>query len=347
MLRTKVTSLKGNTVTLKQIAEKVGVSAAAVSKALSDRSDIAPKTRARIKKIAQQMGYSVNVAARTLATNRTMTLGVIVPFPRNPTVVERLRGIQASALEAGYLTSMSFHDGVPEDERKQIRLMANRVDGLIITPVSQTKELADVLTMCNVPVVCMSEPLQCLETDYVGDDDRLGGRFLGEHLLQTGRSRFAYFGETIWTPSDKGLLEGLREVLSDSASKLAFLREHTTWDNFTREQTLRNIQRILTCEARPDAILSFCDQTSLWIFQELVHRGFRVPQDVAICGYDNNEHLEYVSVPLTSVAQPNYEIGSQSVCLLLDRLRDKNTDYPFRKVIYSPELIVRQSTAVS
>lgn len=344
----KTTRVKGKwAITLTDIAREAGVSAAAVSKALSDQSDIAPKTRARIKKIAQQMGYSVNVAARTLATKRTMTLGVIVPFPRNPTVVDRLRGIQASALEAGYLTSMSFHDGVPEDERKQIRLMANRVDGLIITPISQTKDLADVLTMCKVPVVCMSEPLECLETDYVGDDDRLGGRFLGEHLLQTGRSRFAYFGETTLTPSDKGLLEGIREALSGSSQKLAFLREHTTWDNFTREQTFRNLQGILAGETRPDAILSFCDQTSLWIFQELVQRGMRVPEDVAICGYDNNEHLEYISVPLTSVAQPNYEIGSQAVCLLLDRLRDKDTDYPFRKVIYSPQLIVRQSTIAS
>ena len=342
--RIKLNKLGRVSITLAQIAERAGVSAAAVSKALNNRSDIAPKTRIQIKKIARQMGYSVNLAARTLATNRTMTLGVIVPFPKNPTVVDRLRGIQAAALEEGYLTSMSFHDGIHEDELKQVRLMVNRVDGMIITPVSQTKDLTNMLKMSNMPVVCMSERLEGCEMDFVGDDDKLGGQLVAEHLVKMGYKRLAYFGEFKSTPSDRLILDGVREVLNKSGRKLPFLNDSIIWNNMTRENTIQNLGRILDSGIIPDAIISWSDQTSLWIIGELFSRGYRIPEDIAVSGYDNNEISEYAKVSLTSVAQPNYEIGSQAVRLLLERLQNNQIGPPFRKVVYSPELIIRKST---
>ncbi|NLW86564.1 MAG: LacI family transcriptional regulator [Planctomycetes bacterium] len=346
MLKPSTTKLNGRRpVTLQQIAEKADVSPAAVSKALSGRPDIAPRTRARIKKIAQEMGYTVNIAARTLAMNRTMTLGVIVPFPKNPTVVDRLRGIQAAALEKDYLTIMSFHDGQHADELKQIGLMTKRVDGLIISPVSQTQDVAVALERLNVPVVCMSEPLLGVETDFVGGDERMGGRLLAEHLVRQGCQRLAYFGAFISVYSDQAVLQGIRDVLSDSPRKLAFLGENTTWENTTREQTVKNLNKVLEGESKPDAILSFCDQTSFWIYRELAARGCKVPQDIALCGYDNNEISDIAAIPLTSVSQPNYEVGRQAGRLLIERLSDVKAGSACRRVVYSPELIARMSTA--
>ena len=329
-------------VTLADIAKKARVSAAAVSKALNNRSDISAATRKRIKRIAAQMGYVTNVAARTLSMNRTQTLGVVMPFPHIPTVTDRLRGIQAAALEHTYLTSVALHDGRAEDEMKQIQMLLGRVDGLIITPANQTEEIAHYLKAAHVPAVALSEPLIKLQTDFIGDDDREGGTLAARHLLKANRFPFAYLGEAPGTPSDMAILQGVEDVLSENGKHLA--ERMIRWGNVEKQGTWENIDALLALPQRPQAVFAFSDLTAMWALQRLEAKGLHVPNDVGLIGYDNTLFAELARVPLTSIAQPNFDIGHQAAITLLERLKQNKRDGPFKRIIFKPKLIVRSSS---
>ena len=329
-------------ITLKDIAKKAGFSKAAVSKALNDKSDIPLETRNRIKKIAREMGYSFNFAAKTLATRKTMTVGVVVAFPQIPTVLERIRGIQAAALDNGYATSIAFHDGASEHELKQITILAGRVDGLIITPTHSSQELVNCLEKINVPTVLMSEPLPGLEVDFVGDDDREGGRIAARHLLETGHRLIAYLGDSPDIPSDRLILTGMREVFAEK--NMAFDERLVAWDNVTEQSTSKNVDGLLASGTLPSAFFCFSDMTALWALNRLCERGVGVPGEIALVGYDNIEFSRFARVPLTSIAQPNHEIGFQAMTIMLQRLRSSEFAGSAKKVIFPPKLIIRASS---
>jgi len=329
-------------VTLEDIARKAGVSTAAVSKALNNRPDIAPATRKRIRQMARQMGYVRNVAARTLALNKTQKIGVMVPFPYNPTVIDRLRGVQAAALEHSYLTSVAFHDGKPSDEIRQLEMLLGRIDGLVVTPANQRTRLVSLLKKANLPVVCMSEPLEGLDTDFVGDDDTEGGRLAARHLLQEGCVPFAYLGETPSTISDLAILKGAKEALLGAGKRMS--TKLILWGNLTEGQARENVDRLLGLRPAPKAIFAFSDLAAMWALRQLEERGRRVPKDIALMGYDNIEFAAHARVPLTSISQPNYEIGYQAAATLLRRLRQKDFSSSRKRIIFTPHLVIRAST---
>jgi len=329
-------------VTLADIAKAARVSVAAVSKALNNRPDISAATRKRIKRIAAELGYVTNLAARTLSINKTQTIGVVMPFPHIPTVTDRLRGIQAAALDHTYLTSVAFHDGGPEAETKQIRMLLGRVDGLVITPVNQSDEIEHYLKKAGIPLVSMSEPFRHLETDFVGDDDREGGRLAARHLLEENRFPIAYLGETPDTPSDLAILEGIEDVLSESGERMD--ERMIRWGNLDMHGTRKNVDALLALPRRPQALFAFSDLTAMWALERLEAKGLRVPEDVALMGYDNILFAALARVPLTSIEQPNFDIGYQAASILLERLTEEKGNGPCKKVIFKPKLVVRSST---
>ncbi|MDD5704462.1 MAG: LacI family DNA-binding transcriptional regulator [Kiritimatiellae bacterium] len=330
-------------VTLRHIAKRTGLSVAAVSKSLRGHADIAPATRERVRQIAQELGYVMHTAARSLIMQRAMAVGVVLPFAHIPTVTERLRGIQAAALERQYLTMVAFHTGDAEEERRQIEMLYGRVDGLILTPANQKRELGDLLRRMRLPVVCMSEPLTGMETDFVGDDDCEGGRLAAAHLLQNGCCRLAYLGNDPSIPSDAAMLEGLGNALRrrhlrplDPAS--------VRWGNQNAGDTRRNVDALLDASSPPDGMLVFSDMAAMWALQRLEARGVKVPSEMSLVAYDNSAFAELARVPLTSVAQPNFEIGQHAMHLLLDRLASDTASTPCRRIAYRPTLVVRKSS---
>jgi LacI family transcriptional regulator len=331
-------------VTLAQIARRAGVSAAAVSKALRGQTDIAPATRERIARIAARMGYTVNAAARTLATRKTLTLGVVVAFPRVPTVVERLRGTQVAAAERGYVLAIAFHDGTIEDEIRQIGSLRGRVDGLIITPANQSRELVAALRAAKAPVVLMSESLKGIDCDMVGDDDCIGGALAAQHLVAQGRTRIAYLGQSPTTPSDLQVLTGIRDVLRGRGVTMD--RRLVRWQNLTEQATAQNVDWLFDSVPAPTAIVAFSDMAALWAMKRLDARGVRIPDEIALVGYDDTEFATLARVPLTSIAQPNFETGHHAAHLLIDRLEATSRPVQSRRAIFTPQLVARASTAV-
>jgi len=329
-------------VTICEIAKAAGVSPAAVSKALNGKKDISPATRDRILSLASEMGYSANLAAKALVSKKTMTIGVVIPFPDLATGMERVRGIQNRCDQDGYLTTCTFHNGNPDDENRRLNYLKGRVDGIIITPSGNNKKLSDTIRNLSVPVVFMSETVSGIDVDFVADDDEEGGRLAASHLLQEGHKNFAYMGNSQSIYSDQCIVRGLRRACEEHKRRFSDIA--IFWDNVSRERTSANLEVLL--EKRPDisSIFCFSDMAAIWAMESLMQKGKKIPADFAIVGYDDIKLASMVQVPLTSVAQPNLEIGNQSASLLLERITEKKKSKMSKKIIFPPKLTVRRSS---
>lgn len=326
--------------TIKEIAKKAGVSPGTVSKALADREDVSVRTKRRIKKLAEELGYIPNYIARSLVTNRTHTIGLVTPYLGNPALVERIRGIQNTCLEREYFLVSCLNEGKEKEERAQIKaLLSRKVDGLILTPSSQSKELKNLIKEIEIPVVLMSEMIDGLDCDFVGEDDYEGGKIATEYLIKLGHRDIAYFGNSPDIYSDRCILKGYKDTLERYG--IEFKKEYIFWGNAEEKILEDNIENLLTNTAT--GIICWSDVIAIEVLKELEKRDKKVPEDISVVGYDNIEMLSLFHIPLTTIGQPNFLIGKKAVEVLLERI-EKRTDEPARKVIFKPELIVRGST---
>ncbi len=329
--------------TIRDVAKEAGVSVSTVSKALADRKDVSASTKKKIKNVAEKLGYSPNSIARALVTRSTRTIGLVTPYLGNPTIIDRVRGLQESAFRNHHILISCLNEGDVEEEREQIEaLVSRRVDGIVLTPIKHDKELLGILEKARIPFVFMSEMMEGVDCDFTGDDDYEGGRLAARHLVALGHRRIAYFGVSGEASSGRQVLRGCREVLEEHG--VAPDEALNAFGNQDRGVLEENLTRVLALKDPPTAVFAWSDIMAMHILQGLKERNIRVPEDVSLVGYDNVEFLSFFHVPLTTISQPNYEIGSTAADLLVERI-EKGDQFLPRKVIFKPELIVRESTA--
>ena len=332
------------TVTIGEIAAKAGVSAAAVSKALNGKRDISAATRERVRRIAERMGYAANPAARALVSGRTMTVGLVIPFPELAAGMERVQGVQERCDQDGYLATCAFHGGAPDEQARRLSYLKGRVDGVIVTPVGNGDGFRDAAKELSVPVVFMSETLPGVEMDFVADDDEEGGCLAAAHLIDGGHRHFAYFGNAAAIHSDQRILRGARRACEERG--IDFEAVPRIWGNSSRERTAANWGRIAAKRPDVSAVFCFSDMAALWVMEAALNQGRKVPDDLAVVGYDDIQFAAMAKIPLTSVAQPNAEIGRQAVSLLLERIAAGSGSTAPRKIVFSPKLVIRQSSVL-
>ena len=331
--------------TIHDIAEKTGLSLAAVSKALNDKKDISVQTKEYVKQIARELGYTVNIAARTLATKKTMCIGIVVTFPQIPTVLERIRGIQSVLEENNYLGVTAFHDGSSKSEIQNFEMLCGRTDGIILTPTRTSQKFLADLKSCRIPLVLMSEDIPSLTMDYISSDYFEGGMLTARHLVDSGRTHIAFLGSHPSTYSDCQTISGLKKVFKDS--NLSFRKNvHIYWHNSTREATGENISLLMREHPETEAVFAFSDITAIWTMDYLRADNIMVPEEVAVVGYDDNELSASLKISLTSVAQPNFDIGRQAALALMERIIEcgPSRQEP-KKVVFPAKLMVRESSA--
>ena len=330
-------------VTITDIANRAGVSNGAVSKALNDKHDISQAMKKKIRKLADEMGYSVNIAAKALSTQKTSTIGIVVAFPQIPTVAERIIGIQELASEHGYLPMVTFHNGTSTDEIDHLKKLRNRIDGLIITPINQCSQLAKALKTLKIPVVFMNEMITGLDADFVGDDDERGGVLAATHLLETAGSNMVYLGNQANYYSDSAILRGIRRVFEER--NIDYNCFSAYWGNYSQANTQKNIEALFKETPDVKSIFAFSDMTALWALDILNKKGISVPGEMKLVGYDNIEFAAMARIPLTSISQPNREIGYTAASLLIERLQKKTAGkFIPKKIVFPPALEVRESS---
>jgi DNA-binding LacI/PurR family transcriptional regulator len=335
----------GRGVTLEEVARVAGVSRATVSRVVNGNSRVAPEVRRSVERAVDRLGYVPNRAARSLVTRRSDSIGLVITEPTgrlfdDPFFPRLLRGI-GGALSARELQLVLLMPQSPQEESRIERyLTAGHVDGALLVSLHGDDPLPSAVARRGIPVVVGGRPPSGTEVSYVDVDNVQGGRSAVRHLIALGRTAIA----TISGPPDMspGLdrLAGYGQALA-SADLERDARLEAVGD-FTQAGGAEAMRRILAARPDVDAVFAASDLMAAGAVQVLRAAGRRIPEDVAIVGYDDSPVAETTEPPLTSVRQPIEEMGAEMVRLILERTA--NPSSAPRKVILATQLVRRRSS---
>ena len=334
------------TVTLKDIAERVGKSITTVSRALYDYDDVSPKTKELVHKAALEMGYTPNTFAQRLQKQRTDTLGFIIPTfgPRfsDPFFSEFIAGLgDEVALHHFDLLVSTAPPGGPEEQALYQRwVQSRRIDGLVLSRMRLQDWRVEYLGNAGSPFVALGRSHTLVDYPYIEVDSRAGFATLVRHLVERGHRRIAYIGALADLVLQSERLAGYRDGLS--AAGLAFDETLVAEGNLTRVGGYRAAQRLLDLPDPPTAIIGVNDLTAIGAIRAAHERKLVVGRDLAVAGYDGIEDAEHTHPPLTTLNQPVYDLARRLVPMLLAQIDGE--PLPERHVLLQPELVAREST---
>ncbi|TQS44476.1 LacI family DNA-binding transcriptional regulator [Cryptosporangium phraense] len=323
------------TTSIREVAERAGVSVGTVSNVLNRPEAVAPATRERVRRAIEELGFVRNESARHLRAGRSRTLGLVVLDVTNPFFTDVARGVEDAANEAGLAVILCNSDERREKEQAYLDLLEEqRVQGVLITPVDIDGDRLARLRRRSVPVVLLDR--HAGEGDYcsVAVDDVLGGELAAAHLRDLGHERIAYVSGPMSLAQCADRYQGAvaggdLEILAGAALNVASGRDAG--------------ERLLGLRNPPTAVFCANDLLALGVLQVMVSRGLSVPGDLSIVGYDDIEFAAAAAVPLSSVRQPRHLLGRTAAELLLAEA-DATDAHVHRQVRFSPELVVRASS---
>jgi LacI family transcriptional regulator len=333
-------------VTLRDVARAAGVHPGTASRALNSntRALVNDDTARRVLDIATELGYRPNPIARGLKTNRSYTVGVLIPDLTNPLFPPVVRGIEDRLTEAGYTSLIANTENDATRERIDFEAMrARQVDGFITATARLDDELLSDMVAAGQFIVLVNRRLRDALVPSVAPDDRMGTRLAVEHVFALGHRRIAHLGgpQNLSTGHERhiGFVETMERLgLAGDGAPIGFA------DGFTEADGARACRELL--DAHPDvtAIVAANDLIALGCYDVLAERGLMCPADISIVGFNDMPFADRFNPPLTSVRLPHREIGAAAAGLLLELLGD--SEAPARQILLAPSLVVRQSTAV-
>jgi LacI family transcriptional regulator len=315
-----------------------------VSKALRDEPDVSAATKARIKLLAQQMGYVPDSTAQGLRTRTTKLFGLVIPSTTDPIYARIVLAIEERAHDLGYdIMLMHTLNNIEREDSCVRRLLSRRMDGLFIAPVYRMDPEARIyqeLTTRQTPTVLLGPPAKfCTQFTSVQVDDLLGSYAATQHLLQLGHKRIAYLAGPLAAPWAQERFEGyrraLREAGSDVDDRLVYQAGATVEDGVKAAlQMLNESCGATAIQAANDLVAIGCADTFL-------NQGIKIPQALSIIGFGNILTSEFFRVPLSTVGQPKFRLGTAAVETMIQILRGQKVE----SKRLSSELIIRASTA--
>jgi DNA-binding LacI/PurR family transcriptional regulator len=333
-------------VSIKDIARAAGVSHPTVSRALSDSPLISEETKARVQRLAQEMGYSPNALARGLVTRQTYSVGVVVTTIADPFVAEIVQGIEVTAHDHGYTVILCNSESVPEREIASVEMLrSKRVDGVIVTASRVGALYLEYLEQIGGPIVLINNHNEesGRYTFSVTVDNRHGGRLATEHLVQLGHRRIAYVAGPANHSSDLDRLAGYRQALVEGGIEPDPTLAIT--GNGRPDGGEQALQAILALDPRPTAVFCYNDMTAIGLIHAARQASLSIPQDLAVVGFDDILFASYLYPPLTTVAQPKVEMGQRAMNMMLSLITAKeDSEVDLANVVVQGKLIVRAST---
>lgn len=331
-------------VSVRDVAAAASVSVGTVSNVLNRPDKVAAATVERVTAAINALGFVRNDAARQLRAGRSRSIGLIVPDVRNPFFTDIARGAEDRAAEAGMTVLLGNSDEDAQREEAYLDLFQEqRVNGVLVTPVSEDIPRLERLQASGTPVVLVDREATGDTFSSVAVDDVEGGHLAATHLIKLGRRRLAFVGGP---PSIRQVADRLAGARRAAGEQPEATIEVIELGAMTVLEGRRAGEEIASRRAheRPDAIFAANDLLAVGVLQALVMiEGLRVPEDIALIGYDDIDFAAATVVPLSSIRQPATLIGYTAVDLLLRSLDPD--DEPERHVRFRPELVVRESTA--
>lgn len=330
--------------TLRDVARVAGVHPGTVSRALNPqtRGLVNEHTARRVLAAAEELGYRPNPIARGLRTNRSNTIGVLVPDLLNPLFAAVVRGIEDGLREAGYTPLIANTDNDAERERMAYDAMSDRqVDGFIAATATRDHWLLADQVDTGPKLVLVNRRVDSDAIPAVTGDDHEGVRLAVEHLAELGHRRIAHIAgaQTLYTGwcRHEGFVDGMRAGgLELDEGLIVFSKA------FTEREGARCCGELLERRRDFTAIVAANDLLALGCYDALEQRGLRCPENVSVVGYNDMPFVHRFRPALTTIRVPHYELGATAAELMLEQLQ--GVDAPPRQLALAPELIVRAST---
>ncbi|MFC8597300.1 LacI family DNA-binding transcriptional regulator [Isoptericola sp. NPDC057191] len=329
---------------ISDVARAAGVSMGTVSNVLNGTARVAPATRERVEAAIASLGFVRNGVARSLAAGRSTTLGFVIIDLSNSYFLDIARGAEEAAGTAGLNLLLANSDLSEDKQRTYFDLFVEeRVAGILIAANhGSTQDLHH--SARGLPVVLVDAPGDHSDICSVVPDNELGGYLAASHVIEQGRTRLLFAGTTELVPVRDRLAGVERAVAEHPGVSLEVERTHDVRVEDGRRVGDEIAAR--TADLRPDAVVAAADLLALGVLQSvLVGSSLRVPQDLAIIGYDDNRAAWDSTIPLSTVRQPGEEIGREATKLLLEEMNAATSSgHRHRLVTCQPQLIARPST---
>lgn len=328
---------------LKDIASELGVTEAAVSKALRDAGDIGPELKKRVLECARKLNYQPNAAARSLVTRRTYTVGLVLPDLMTSFFAEIAMGAARRLQPHGYTLMLANSDESVEMERREVeQLLARRVDGLLVASASARDDLGlfERIRKSRTPLVLVDREFPGYEVDFAGADNVEVGRLATAYLAGLGCRSIAHLAcERLATGPARR--EGYWRALVESGLEFDPNRIVQTENN--DQGGYSAARQLLAAGSALDGIFCFSDSVAVGAEQAILEAGLRIPEDVSVVGAGNIRYSGHFRVPLTTVDMDSPAIGEQAATFLLNRIEDHGSKGP--KMFRSPlKILARNST---
>jgi LacI family transcriptional regulator len=333
--------------TLEEIAKQAGVSRSTVSRVINNQPNVREDVRQRIRKVIQATGYHPNLAARSLASQRTSLIGLVIPrsvhtFFTDPYFPRLTQGIAQACNQSNYTLSL-FLFNTADDERKLFPRLTRKglVDGIIIQATNAADELFVQLSQAEVPYVVAGRPTNTGDTSYVDVDNIAGAQNAIRHLIRLGYKRIATIAGPLSTTAGLDRYEGYQRAIQESG--MALDERLIVEGDFSEAGGYYAAKQLLVDQ--PDAIFIASDMMAVGALRAIREAGLSVPGNLGIVGFDDLPPATMSNPALTTVRQPIRRLGIRLVETLLDII--ENGPFPPRRIIFDTELVIRESCRIN
>jgi LacI family transcriptional regulator len=329
--------------TLKQVAEKAGVSLGMAGRVLGNYGSFSEATKKKVTEAARALNYAPNIIARSLRTQLTKTIGVLISDITTFFWTTLVRGIQDKAGKAGYSVILCNSDDESENEQLYLATLFERnVDGLIVSPTPHNHSYLKRLARSMVPLVLVDRGVKGLVVPTIKTDNQAGAYEAVKHLIDLGHERIAIITGIPGVETSEERFAGYRQALQERGIPLrkTLIRQ----GHFQKERAFAATKELVRLKRPPSAIFVSNEPMVSGCILALKESGLGIPEDIAVVGYDDPVWASYMDPPLTAVSQPSYTMGILAFDYLLAQISGSGRDKKYLKdVILKPTLFIRQS----
>jgi LacI family transcriptional regulator len=327
-------------VSLRDVARAAKVSVGTVSNVLNRPEVVAPETLARVQATIKELGFVPNGFARHLRSGQSRTLGLIVPDVANPFFTEVARGVEDAASKRDYAVFLCNSDESASKEDRYVNvLIQQQVRGVLITPADMKSDRLETMRARGIAVTLLDREIKGRKQCSVSVDDVHGGQIAIEYLSGLGHTNIAWVcgPESIPQVADRGA--GVTKAAKVSGARIETIRVPLM--NATKGEEAA--KRILELKEMPTAVFCANDLLALGVMRALQANKIRIPDQISVLGYDNIEFAPSAAIPLSSIAQPSYQMGVTAADLLLNECEDGD-NHEHQQIRFQPQLVERAST---
>ncbi len=331
-------------ITIYDIARELDISTASVSRALHGQNGVSQALRLKVKKTAEKLGYRKNTFASNLRSLKTRTIGVIIPRIRSEFMANVIAGIEQGASEAGYNTMITnSRESLEKEQQNADSLFNNRVDGILVSISSETSryEHFKPFFQKKIPVVFFDRVLDLKQATCVIIDNQKSAYEIVCYLLKKGHKRIAHITGSQQLAVYRNRLTGYKDALQKAGR--AYEENLVFINDLTKQSAGTCADRLSALDPLPDAVFAANDRVAVCCIQRFKEKGLKIPDDIAVAGFNNDFIARIVEPRLTTVEYPAYEMGQVAVRNLLLKMQTGQPKTIPRQIVLNSELVVGKS----